>query len=50
VLTYQAALKEERKEVIKRAEDQVLVKTYTFNPKPYNRAIHELKQEQQEII
>jgi hypothetical protein len=50
VLTYQAALKAERKDVIKRAEDQVLVKTYTFNPKPYNRAIHEFKQEQHEII
>ena len=49
-LTYEAALKEERSEVLKRAEDQVLVKTYTFNPKPYNQAIHELKQEQQEII
>jgi hypothetical protein len=43
-------LKEERKDVIKRAEDQVLVKTYTFNSKPYNRAINEFKQEQQEII
>jgi hypothetical protein len=50
MLEYFPFLKEQKQAVIKRAEDQNLIKTYTFNPKLYNKAIHQFNQEQQEII
>jgi hypothetical protein len=49
-LYFASVMQKERTAVLRRTENQILVKTYSFNPRPYNQAIEDFKNEQQEII